>query len=95
MLCASANGGLRNKITAARLKREGVRAGYPDIFLNIARNGWHGLFIELKDGKGRVSESQRWWHERLTEQGYAVFVCRGWEDAKNTILAYLRIVKQR
>lgn len=89
MLLASANGGLRSKATAARLKREGVKAGYPDLALDVSRHGYHGLRIELKYGKGRVSESQKWWHERLTEQRYLVFVCIGWEAAKDVLVAYL------
>ena len=89
LLHAIPNGGLRTKTTAARLKKEGLKPGVPDILLPIARHGWHGLYIELKYGKGRVSESQRWWHDELTNQRYAVFVCWGWEAAKKTILAYL------
>jgi hypothetical protein len=89
LLHAIPNGGLRTKTTAARLKREGLKPGVPDIVLPVARHGWHGLYIELKFGKGRVSESQQWWHDELTSQRYAVFVCWGWLAAKKTILAYL------
>lgn len=41
----------RDKATAVALKRQGVKAGVPDICLPVARNGYHGLHIELKAGK--------------------------------------------
>ena len=37
------NGGKRDKATAAVLKRQGVKAGVPDIMLPAARAGYHGL----------------------------------------------------
>lgn len=89
ILTASANGGHRHIAVAAKLKASGVKAGYPDITLNVARHGYHGLFIELKFGKGRVSESQKWWHEQLMRQRYLVSVCYGWQAAKQVIVAYL------
>ncbi len=45
------NGGKRDKATAMALKRQGVKAGVPDIVLPAAREGYHGLYIELKAGK--------------------------------------------
>ena len=35
------NGGKRDKRTAVALKRQGVKAGVPDICLPVARNGYH------------------------------------------------------
>ena len=48
MLAAIPNGGYRPMTTAAMLKAEGVKAGYPDILLDVARGPYHGLRIELK-----------------------------------------------
>jgi len=42
------NGGLRNVIVASKLKREGVKAGIPDVFLPVARGGFIGCWIEFK-----------------------------------------------
>ena len=39
------NGGKRDKATAAVLKRQGVKAGVPDIMLPAARAGYHGLYM--------------------------------------------------
>lgn len=47
------NGGSRNKLEAANLKKQGVKAGVPDLFLPVGRGSYHGLFIELKYGKNK------------------------------------------
>ena len=84
------NGGHRNKVAAARLRREGVKAGIPDIFLLVPRNGFHGLAIELKAKGKKPTKSQEWWLERLGKNGYLAVVCHGFEDAKDLILTYLQ-----
>jgi len=83
------NGGKRNIVTAVKLKREGVKAGVPDIFLPVPRGSKHGLYIEMKAEKGRLSENQKWWLKELKKQGYETAVCFGWEEAKETIERYL------
>ncbi len=84
------NGGQRTTITGAKLKAEGVKSGVPDIFLPIGRNGFKGLWVELKKPKiGIVSEEQNKWLAFLTEEGYATRVCFGWEEARNALLDYL------
>ena len=85
------NGGSRNKIEAAKLKAQGVKAGVPDLFLPAARGGYHGLFIEMKYGKNKPTDKQREWMAALNEQGYMAVVCYGFEDARNAIEKYLGI----
>lgn len=90
------NGGKRNMATAVRLKREGVKAGVPDLLLPVPREGFHGLFIEIKRVKGgKTSEAQRWWLEQLKGMGYKAAVCRGWEEAAGMIADYLDNKGQR
>lgn len=84
------NGGKRNLLEAKRLKAEGVRAGIPDLCLPVARGDQHGLYIELKAGKNKPTDTQLWWIDRLMRQGYEVHVCYGWEEAKDKIIAYLK-----
>lgn len=85
------NGGKRGRAEAIRFKAEGVKAGVPDICLPVARGAWHGLYIELKRREGgRVSTEQAEWIEVLIRQGYQAAVCRGWEEAKETIMNYLK-----
>ena len=83
------NGGSRNKIEAANLKRQGVKAGVPDICLPVARGGYHGLYIELKAGRNKATEKQREWLTALEREGYQAVVCYGWEEAKKAIEEYL------
>lgn len=84
------NGGSRNKIEAAHLKAQGVKAGVPDLFLPVARGVWYGLFIELKRQKGgRVSDQQRRWIEALERQGYRAEIACGWREAAAIITDYL------
>lgn len=96
LMFAIPNGGERNKIVAARLKAEGVKASVPDIFLPVARGKWHGLFIELKklgakrSDAGRASREQLEMIEKLRGQGFGACVCVGWEAARDTLLGYLR-----
>ena len=89
LLHAIGNGGKRNLIEAVRMKREGVKAGVSDIMLPVARNGYHGLYIELKVGRGKTSDSQVWWIAETTKQGYYSTVCYGWLEAKEVIEKYL------
>jgi hypothetical protein len=67
-------------------------------FDNIERNGIQiavgmkadaGLFLELKTPKGHVSPEQEVFHQRLTEQGYRVRVCRSLIECINEITSYL------
>ena len=96
LLHASANGGKRNAATAARMKREGVKAGIPDIFLPVARGGFSGLYIELKRPKlgnspaGRPTKKQLEWIDDLANEGFMTMVCIGADSAVQTIRDYLR-----
>lgn len=90
LLHAIPNGGKRSISEAARMKKAGVKAGVPDMFLPVAREGCHGLYIELKrrDG-GRVSHRQVEWINALTRQGYKAALCLGWDAAREEIQRYL------
>ena len=89
LLHAIGNGGKRNVIEATRMKREGVKAGVSDIFLPVARSGFHGLYIELKVKGGKLSEPQEWWITETTKQGYYSVVCVGWVEASEILKGYL------
>lgn len=85
------NGGKRNKIEAARFKEQGVKSGVPDIFLPVAKCGYHGLFIEMKRIQGgTLSHEQKWYIEKLRNQGYLVEVCKGYLAAIDIIESYMK-----
>lgn len=83
------NGGSRNKAEAARLKAQGVKAGVPDIFLPYPKDGYHGLYIELKTDIGKATEEQKDWLEYLSAAGYYTDVCHGFYAAVAVIEDYL------
>lgn len=85
----SPNGGKRSASEAARFKRMGTQAGFPDLFIYVPCGGYHGLFIELKAHDGKLSPMQKIILPRLEEQGYCVKVCYGFEQAKREICKYL------
>ena len=85
------NGGSRNPIEARHLKEQGVKPGIPDVFLPVARGGYHGLYIEMKRRKGgRVSVEQKKMILALRDQGFRAEVCEGWEKARDVITEYMK-----
>lgn len=91
LLFAVPNGGDRNKIVAAKMKAEGVRAGVPDYLLPFPAHEFHGLAIELKSQTGYPSREQKDWIAALRANGYRAEVCRGWEQAWRVLSEYLGI----
>ncbi len=88
------NGGSRNQLEAANLKRQGVKAGVPDLCLPVARNGKHGLYVEMKWKKNKTTEKQDWWLERLRQQGYETAVCWTAEEAMEKIAEYMGMTEE-
>lgn len=83
------NGGRRDKREALSFKRQGVKAGVPDLVLPVGRGGYLGLYVELKVGKNKTTANQNIWIENLRNQNYRVQVCYGWLEAKKVIEDYL------
>lgn len=88
LIFAIPNGGSRNKLEAANLKRQGVKAGVPDLFVPVARRGFHVLFIEMKHGRNTTTAKQEEWLDALTHEGYATGVCWGYSQAVELIKWY-------
>lgn len=85
------NGGYRLGKEAGRMKAQGVKAGIPDIQVQQARGGWHGLVLELKATPPRdaaLSDSQRKRLGRAGKQGYLDALARGFEEAKKVLREY-------
>lgn len=91
LLFAIPNGARVRPSVALKLKAEGLKRGVPDMLLPVARGGYHGLFIELKDDEkpSRVSPEQREWLRQLAAQGYAAYVCKGADEAWGALMGYL------
>jgi len=79
------NGGLRNKIVAAKLVGQGVKRGVPDLLIfdpPPASPKRTGLAIEMKRTKGgTVSDDQKEWLVALEERNWITQVCKGATEA--------------
>lgn len=86
------NGGSRNVIEASNLKKQGVKAGVPDLFLPVPNGGFFGLFIEMKSTRkgAKASAAQNEWIKKLTELGYKCVICHGFEEARTCLDSYIR-----
>lgn len=85
------NEGRRSYATGRRMVAEGLRKGVPDICLPVPNMRYTALYIELKRKKGgRLSDEQRGWIDALNRVGNLAVVCHGFEEARDTILEYLR-----
>lgn len=91
-IAAIPNAGKRSMREGARLKAEGMLAGYPDVLIDVPRCGFHGLRIEFKrqDGGGGASASQKRVIRALRANGYAVAVCLGFNDAWPVFEDYMK-----
>ena len=83
------NEGKRSVAYGSRLKRMGMRSGFPDLFIPLVRCGFHGFFIEMKVGYNKPTENQKRWLTALTKEGYACTVCYSADDAIKMIDAYI------
>lgn len=89
------NGEWRHPATAAKLKRMGVHPGVSDLFLPVARGGFHGLWVEMKRQKGgKLSPDQKQWIEDMTAEHYLAVRADGAEAACDVIFKYLTETEQ-
>ncbi len=90
LLYAIPNGANKSIATAMKFKREGLKAGVPDVHLPVARQGFHSLYVEMKRAKGgSLSPEQVEWHRRLGDAGHKVVVAKGFDEARLAIESYL------
>lgn len=107
LLNASMNGlQVGNPAIIVRAKLCGLRPGYPDAFLPVAKchsypncGRTFGMFVEIKRKHKNwvtnnwdccASDDQRWWRDRLLEQGYEVRLAHGGDEAIAMYEAYLK-----
>lgn len=74
---------------AVKLKRMGVAKGYPDIFVPLPLNNYHGFYIEMKKVRGgSPTIEQIEWIKYLQQHDYFADFAFGFEDAKNQFIRY-------
>lgn len=95
MLFHIPNEGKRSPRTGAEMKRLGMKAGVPDLFLAVPRMQnnviYGGLFIEMKVNNNKCTENQKKWIRRLSERGYQCKVCYSADEGIQVIKEYLGI----
>jgi hypothetical protein len=86
--CHPPMGGYRTLAVGAELKRQGAKAGVPDVLIfarSPRRPDVRGVALELKTPTGRVSEVQREWHAALAREGWIVRVVRSASDVLDVL----------
>lgn len=76
-----------------KLKRMGVKKGVLDFHLAIPMGDFHGLWLELKVGKGKLLPEQIDFIRRKQSRGYVATAVWGFEAAKEIIMCYLSTYK--
>lgn len=81
-------------------KQNGGRRAWPDMVIAEPRNGYHGLYLELKREKTRLKKKNGEWAsehiaeqaevlEKLRERGYKAEFAVGFDEAKQILDDYL------
>lgn len=91
------NEGVRSKGTAGIMKSQGLTSGVFDTFLavpkyypsNLEEVSFHGLFIEFKHGKNKLTDNQIEFQKAAREQGYQTAVVYTLDEFIKTINQYL------
>lgn len=92
MAFAVPNGFLRTESMRIRAWREGCLSGTPDVFVPMpskGSGGAHGLFLEFKTPKGKVSPAQQTFLNTAQSRGYKVAVVRSLKEALVVLKDYL------
>lgn len=80
------NGGSRNVIEAANLKREGALAGASDLLI-VADH--RVLFVEMKKPKGRQQRTQKDFQRRVEILGHRYVICYSLDDFMQKVREWL------
>lgn len=79
------NEGKRSPRRGAQLKREGMKPGVLDIFIPLAKGGWHGMWLELKSHGKKPTADQSRFLTGMIAQGYLA----AWTDSQDVALRML------
>lgn len=89
--CHVPNSLFSNHISAGWHKRQGMKAGVPDILIFEPTKTYHGLAIELKVGKNKPTERQQEWLDDLKARGWRTEVVYNLRDFAGIVSQYLNI----
>ena len=89
IIFAIPNGGSRNVIEAANLKRQGVTAGVADVILLLHNTQYNSLCIEFKYGRGKQTQAQLEFQAQAEKYGNRYIVVNSFDDFAKQINDYL------
>ncbi len=90
LLFAVPNGGSRNKIEAANMKKQGVTSGVADVILLIPKKGYASLCMEFKTSIGRQSDEQKEFQKQAESCRSKYVIVRSAMQAIETMKEYLK-----
>ncbi len=85
------NGGTRDGAEAGKLKDMGVKRGVSDLCLPFPHGRYHGLYIEMKYGKNRLTKEQSQFLCDMCDSGHCVAVCYDARTATELIEKYINL----
>lgn len=89
LMSCSLNGVKLSKAQAGKAKAAGLLKGEWDIRLPVARGQYHGLIIEMKAGRNKLTHEQQDYGRAMAREGWARAVCYSADEARKDITWYL------
>lgn len=83
------NGAHMHPAHAVRMVNEGLTKGIPDLHFPYPARRYHGLWIEMKAGRGRASEEQKLILATLEKWGHRVALAYDASQAITAVYDYL------
>lgn len=72
-----------------KMKEEGLKSGVWDIFVPVPRGEYHGMYLEMKFAKNKLTKEQKDFGQAMQDQGFHCRVAYGWEQAYDFICQYM------
>mgnify|MGYP003402343736 CR=1 FL=1 len=88
MIYAVPNGGKRSRSSGAKFRREGLTKGVFDVMVDVPMRGFHGMRLEFKTEKGKLSEEQKNMQALYLKFGYVTSIIRNFNQFRSVIEAY-------
>lgn len=88
------NAGRRGVFAGARMKREGMSKGFPDVVCFISNGCHNGLILEFKIAPNKPTPEQEDWLDRLHRAGYLALVVWSADEAIAVLDSYLLLTTQ-
>lgn len=83
------NEGRTSPQAGARMKAAGCLSGIPDLMIAVPSVNYHGLFVEMKFGKGKLTDNQKETQKKLSEY-YKVITCYSFDEFQSGVTDYLK-----